>query len=67
MKKTKLFALGILLISLAFMSTISINTMANEPVKIGGKKVLTGPNGQFGCDCTQEEYVDCWCLIIKPI
>jgi hypothetical protein len=66
MKKIKLFIFYILLVIITCLISISTKSTADEPpIRMGGKKVLTGPNGRFGCDCTKEEYVNCYCQIQK--
>lgn len=65
MKKSKILVLCGLLLSLAYLIAIPTIIQAAVPGYLGGKKVLTGPNGKWGCDCTKEVYVDCYCQIIE--
>lgn len=66
MRRIKLFALCSLILCLVCLIVAPTIMQGNEGIVRDGKRVLTGPNGRYGCDCTANVYVDCRCNIIDP-
>jgi hypothetical protein len=61
MRNFKFLVLCGLIISLAFLLIVPLATEAGT-VLLGGKKTITGPN-QWDCDCTENNFINCKCLI----